>query len=35
VGELREGEPAVRVRDAEGERPLEPEGHDHFRRTPA
>jgi thiamine-monophosphate kinase len=34
VGELREGEPAVRVRDAEGERPLEPAGHDHFRKTP-
>jgi thiamine-monophosphate kinase len=35
VGELQEGEPAVRVRDAEGERPLEPGGHDHFRKAPA
>lgn len=35
VGELREGEPAVRLRDAAGERPLEPGGHDHFRKGPA
>jgi len=32
VGEFAEGEPAVRVRDAAGERPLEPGGHDHFRK---
>jgi thiamine-monophosphate kinase len=31
VGEFVEGEPALRLRDAQGERPLAPEGHDHFR----
>jgi thiamine-monophosphate kinase len=31
VGEFVEGEPVVRLRDAQGERPLEPGGHDHFR----
>jgi thiamine-monophosphate kinase len=31
VGEFVEGEPVVRLRDAEGERPLRPGGHDHFR----
>jgi thiamine-monophosphate kinase len=35
VGELVEGVPAVRLRDAAGERPLAPAGHDHFRRAPA
>jgi thiamine-monophosphate kinase len=35
VGEFVEGEPAVRLRDDEGERPLEPRGHDHFRVGPA
>ena len=34
VGEFVEGEPAVRLRDGEGERPLEPGGHDHFRVGP-
>jgi thiamine-monophosphate kinase len=31
VGEFVEGEPVVRLRDAAGERPLVPGGHDHFR----
>ena len=31
VGTFVEGEPAVSVRDASGERPLLPRGHDHFR----
>jgi thiamine-monophosphate kinase len=31
IGEFFEGEPEVRVRDDEGERPLAPAGHDHFR----
>jgi hypothetical protein len=31
VGEFVEGEPVVRLRDADGERPLAPGGHDHFR----
>jgi thiamine-monophosphate kinase len=31
LGEFVEGEPAVRLRDAQGERPLAPDGHDHFR----
>ncbi len=31
VGEFVEGEPAVRLRDATGEHPLAPAGHDHFR----
>jgi len=31
VGSFVEGEPAVSVRDASGERPLVPLGHDHFR----
>jgi thiamine-monophosphate kinase len=35
VGEFVEGEPVVRLRDAAGERPLEPGGHDHFRSGPA
>jgi thiamine-monophosphate kinase len=35
VGEFVEGEPGVRLRDEAGERPLEPGGHDHFRRAPA
>jgi thiamine-monophosphate kinase len=30
IGKFVEGEPEVRVRDAAGERPLEPGGHDHF-----
>jgi thiamine-monophosphate kinase len=34
VGEFGEGDPAVRLRDARGERPLAPEGHDHFRARP-
>jgi thiamine-monophosphate kinase len=34
VGEFVEGDPAVRLRDARGERPLAPEGHDHFRARP-
>jgi thiamine-monophosphate kinase len=35
VGEFVEGEPVVRLRDADGERPLPPGGHDHFRAGPA
>jgi thiamine-monophosphate kinase len=35
VGEFVEGEPVVWVRDAGGERPLAPGGHDHFRTGPA
>jgi thiamine-monophosphate kinase len=35
VGEFVEGEPAVSLRDAAGERPLVPGGHDHFRAGPA
>jgi thiamine-monophosphate kinase len=35
VGEFVEGEPVVRMRDASGERPLAPGGHDHFRTGPA
>jgi thiamine-monophosphate kinase len=36
VGEFVEGEPGeVRLRDAAGERPLVPGGHDHFRASPA
>jgi thiamine-monophosphate kinase len=31
VGEFVQGEPVVRLRDAAGERPLPPAGHDHFR----
>jgi thiamine-monophosphate kinase len=31
IGEFLEGEPVVRLRDAAGERPLPPAGHDHFR----
>jgi thiamine-monophosphate kinase len=31
VGEFVPGEPAVRLRDATGEHPLAPAGHDHFR----
>ena len=31
AGEFVEGEPVVRLRDAAGERPLRPGGHDHFR----
>ena len=31
VGEFVAGDPALRVRDAEGERPLPAGGHDHFR----
>ena len=31
VGSFVEGEPALRLRDASGERPLVPGGHDHFR----
>ncbi|HSD65823.1 MAG TPA: thiamine-phosphate kinase [Vicinamibacteria bacterium] len=31
IGEFVAGEPAVRIRDGEGERPLAPGGHDHFR----
>jgi thiamine-monophosphate kinase len=34
-GEFAEGEPAIRIRDAAGERPLPPGGHDHFRSVPA
>jgi len=30
VGEFFEGEPEVRLRDEDGERPLAPQGHDHF-----
>jgi thiamine-monophosphate kinase len=35
IGEFVEGEPQVRLRDAGGERPLLPGGHDHFRPGPA
>jgi thiamine-monophosphate kinase len=35
VGEFVEGEPVVLLRDASGERPLPPAGHDHFRTLPA
>jgi thiamine-monophosphate kinase len=35
VGELVEGEPVVWLKDASGERPLAPGGHDHFRAGPA
>ena len=35
VGEFVPGEPVVRLRDAAGERPLVPRGHDHFRSGPA
>ncbi len=31
VGTFVEGEPVVQLRDATGERPLVPGGHDHFR----
>jgi thiamine-monophosphate kinase len=31
VGEFVAGEPSLRLRDAKGERPLAPRGHDHFR----
>ena len=31
IGQFVEGEPVVRLRDATGERPLPPGGHDHFR----
>jgi thiamine-monophosphate kinase len=31
VGDFVDGEPAVTLRDASGERPLAPRGHDHFR----
>ena len=31
IGEFYDGEPEVRLRDAEGERELPPRGHDHFR----
>ena len=31
AGEFVAGEPVVRLRDADGERPLAPGGHDHFR----
>jgi thiamine-monophosphate kinase len=34
VGEFVPGEPVVRLRDAAGERPLVPGGHDHFRPGP-
>ncbi len=34
VGHFVEGEPEVRLRDASGERPLLPRGHDHFRALP-
>jgi thiamine-monophosphate kinase len=34
VGEFVAGEPAVRLRDAAGERPLLPGGHDHLRGGP-
>ena len=30
IGEFVDGDPEVRVRDAAGERPLAPGGHDHF-----
>ena len=35
VGTFVEGEPAVSLRDASGERPLVPGGHDHFRAARA
>jgi len=35
VGEFVPGEPVVLLRDAAGERPLVPGGHDHFRAGPA
>jgi thiamine-monophosphate kinase len=35
VGEFVSGEPVVSLRDAAGERPLLPGGHDHFRPGPA
>jgi thiamine-monophosphate kinase len=35
VGEFVEGEPVVWLRDAAGQRPLAPGGHDHFRSGPA
>ena len=35
VGEFVEGEPVGALRDAAGERPLVPGGHDHFRSGPA
>jgi thiamine monophosphate kinase len=35
IGEFVEGEPVVWLRDADGERPLVPGGHDHFRSGPA
>ena len=35
VGEFVEGEPIVWLRDAAGQRPLAPGGHDHFRSGPA
>jgi len=35
IGEFVEGEPAVRLRDAAGARPLPARGHDHFRTGPA
>ena len=35
AGEFVEGEPVVRLRDADGEHPLAPGGHDHFRARPA
>ncbi len=31
IGEFVAGEPVVRIREASGERPLAPSGHDHFR----
>jgi len=34
IGAFVEGEPVVRLRDADGERPLPPGGHDHFRAGP-
>jgi thiamine-monophosphate kinase len=35
VGEFVAGEPVLRLRDAAGEGPLSPRGHDHFRPGPA
>ncbi|HYN05439.1 MAG TPA: thiamine-phosphate kinase [Vicinamibacteria bacterium] len=35
VGEFVSGEPVAWLRDADGERPLAPGGHDHFRSGPA
>jgi thiamine-monophosphate kinase len=35
IGAFVEGDPLVRLRDAQGERPLMPGGHDHFRAGPA